>query len=256
MTRFYDKLKKNLDRTGTLLCVGLDPDLSRIPSFYSQNCEGIYQFLLDVIAQTQDKCIAYKPNISFFEGLGLDGLKVLEKIVRAIPDYIPVVIDAKRGDIGNTSKMQARYIYDYFGADATTLHPYMGEDSLLPFFDYKDKFNFVLALTSNPSAKQFEMRDLHDSTPLYRFIFEQCIAWHKQFQNVGVVVGGTQEHLKTLRSYSKDLLFLIPGIGAQGGDYNFAREAGANADGLALINVSRAVLYPETSISDAIQSIT
>ena len=213
-----------------------------MPDHYPQTIEGVKAFLLDVIAATQDFCIAYKPNISFFEALGIEGLRVLESVRKAIPESIPMILDGKRGDIGNTSAKQAKYLFDVFGADASTLHPYMGADSLVPFFEYKDKFHFVLGLTSNSGAKDFEFA-LTDGVPLYSKIIQRCDQWLVEYGNVGVVVGGTQSELKTIRVANPKLLFLIPGVGAQGGDYQDCALTGRNADGLALINVGRSLIY-------------
>jgi orotidine-5'-phosphate decarboxylase len=131
----------------------------------------------------------------------------LEKVRKKIPSDIPVIIDAKRGDIGNTSAKQARYIFDYFGADATTLHPYMGLDSLEPFFSYKDKFNFILTLTSNPSAIDFEKQVLSNGEPLYMYVAKKCKEWFSIYKNIGLVVGATQSELPEIRNLANNLIF-------------------------------------------------
>ena len=143
MHLFLKKLKEKHSKTNNFICVGLDPDLDRFPDNIPKTTKGIEEFLSQKIEETHDSCIAYKPNISFFEAHGIEGLKVLENICKKIPKDTPIILDAKRGDIGNTSKMQARFIFDYFGADATTLHPYMGKDSLEPFFNYKAEHIFI-----------------------------------------------------------------------------------------------------------------
>jgi len=240
---FIDRLQNNYHQTQNLICVGLDPDLKQLPSFYSANIDGIFSFLMDVVLSTLDLCICYKPNISFFEALGIDGLKMLKKLVKEIPNTHPVIIDAKRGDIGNTSAMQATYIFDILGADATTLHPYMGDDSLMPFFKYKNKFNFVLGLTSNPGAKTFEKLLLHNNDYLYEKIIKQCVDWNFQYNNIGIVAGATQSELNKIRSIDSELLFLIPGVGIQGGCYKDMMSLGCNNNNLAVINVSRYILY-------------
>ncbi|MFC1616948.1 orotidine-5'-phosphate decarboxylase [Candidatus Margulisiibacteriota bacterium] len=240
---FCQKLANNIKNKNTYVCVGLDPDLDKIPDFLPKNIKSLETFLTEIIEQTQEHCIAYKPNISFFEALGIEGLQLLEKIRKRIPAHIPVILDAKRGDIGNTSKMQAKFIFDYFGADATTLHPYMGIDSLEPFFNYKDKFNFILALTSNPSAKDFEKQLMNNKKPLYEFVTKNCSDWNKKYQNIGLVVGATQDELQEIRKIDTALPFLIPGVGAQGGDYETAVNNGTNEDGIVIINMSRGILY-------------
>jgi orotidine-5'-phosphate decarboxylase len=240
---FYQKIATNKKKVNNHLCIGLDPDIDKIPDHFQKNINGLEKFLFEVIENTSDLCIAYKPNISFFEAFGIEGLKLLARVRKAIPDNTPVILDGKRGDIGNTSKMQARYIFDYFGADASTLHPYMGTDSLSPFFEYKDKFNFVLALTSNPGAKDFEKLKLESGVPLYQKVVETCVEWNKTYDNIGLVVGATQNELPEIRKTAKNLLFLIPGIGKQGGSYSEAVKNGNNKDSLSIINISRSILY-------------
>ncbi|MCP4049949.1 MAG: orotidine-5'-phosphate decarboxylase [bacterium] len=240
---FYKKVKSSIETRKTSLCIGLDPDIDRLPDHIDKSLKGLQRFLFDIIDVTHDICIAYKPNISFFESLGIDGLRLLEKVRKRIPDNLPVIIDGKRGDIGNTSMMQARYIFDYFGADATTLHPYMGLDSLHPFFSYKDRFNFVLALTSNHSAVDIEKKVLCDDQPLYMHVASLCSEWNKTYSNIGLVAGATQKELSRIRNVNKDLIFLIPGIGTQGGSYKEAVETGRNSENIAVINVSRSILY-------------
>jgi orotidine-5'-phosphate decarboxylase len=243
---FYEALKKNTQQTGSRLCVGLDPDITKIPALFEHSISGVEDFLTRVMAITQELCIAYKPNISFFEGLGLDGLHLLERLRKRVPAGMPWIIDGKRGDIGNTSAMQARFLYDHLGADAVTLHPYMGLDSLEPFFSIKHGYNFVLALTSNPSAVDFEAQPLANTqAPLYLSVTQKCAQWNETFTNIGCVVGATQADAVHIRAINPHLLFLVPGVGAQGGDYASTLNRTQNDDGLALINVSRAVLYPQ-----------
>lgn len=241
-------IKKCLQRKlklGHCLCGGIDPDLSKLPSKYSQTMAGLKHFLLDYISFANDHVVAFKPNISFFESFGIDGLRLLEQVMTAVSDDIPIIIDAKRGDIGNTAKMQARFIYDYFKADATTLHPYMGSDSVVPFFEYKDKFNFVLVLTSNPSHTDFETLQLDTGEPMYKVVLDKCNAWQQQYNNVGCVVGATHDGLADIRALNESLLFLLPGVGAQGASYADVYAQAQNIDGLCLINVSRGLMYAD-----------
>lgn len=223
--------------------MGLDPDLSQLPQGFDRTIQGIEAFLATVIDCTQGACIAYKPNISFFEGLGLEGLHLLKRIRHRIPQEIPVILDAKRGDIGNTSRMQARFIFEEFEADATTLHPYMGHDSLVPFFEYRDKYHFVLVLTSNSGASDLEKQPLASGKRLFEHTAELARNWHRTYQNIGFVVGATQTELETLRHQDSETLFLVPGVGEQGGDWNSAVANSQNQDGLTLINVGRGILY-------------
>jgi orotidine-5'-phosphate decarboxylase len=242
----YASLKKNIDKQGHCICLGLDPDLEKIPSYYEKTIKGLEAFLLDVIAASKDHVIAYKPNISFFEAYGIDGLRLLEKCRKKIPSDIPFILDAKRGDIGNTAAKQATYLFDYFGADAVTVNPYMGYDSIAPFLNYEDKLIFVLALTSNPGAKDFESLRLESGKRLFEEVIEKTNTWAKN--NVGFVVGATQaylEHVRALTPYP----FLIPGVGHQGGSYADAKK-GRDTHGVAIINVSRAFLYSWESPKD------
>ena len=236
-----NKWLKLKEKTQHCLCIGLDPDINTLPNGYEKNLEGLTHFLYDIIDASILECIAYKPNISFFEAYGIKGLLVLESIVKHINNRIPIIIDGKRGDIGNTSGMQARYLFDYFNADAITLHPYMGFDSLEPFFNYKDKFHFVLGLTSNPGSKDFEELPLANGKTLASTVIETISNWNQTNHNIGVVVGATENKLKQARDIDRDLVFLIPGVGKQGGSYDNAYNHGKNNHDLALINVSRAI---------------
>lgn len=244
---FLSKLKAAHTQSNNWLCVGLDPDMDRLPDRFDKSISGMESFLKQVVDETSDHCVAFKPNISFFEGLGMDGLALLKRLIAYIPNRVPVILDAKRGDIGNTSRMQAVFIYDELGADATTLHPYMGRDSVEPFFSYKDTFNFVLGLTSNPGSANFQQLEMKNGRDLYQNVMATCSEWNREFGNVGVVVGGTQEKLADARKVDDDLLFLIPGVGAQGGKYDDVVEKGKNREGLTLINASRSILYGQSN---------
>ncbi len=251
---FLSRLQTLSIKRQSSLCVGLDPDFDRLPNTVPKTLAGMTSFLLEVVSATSDRCIAYKPNIAFFEAMGIEGLEMLLKVRQAIPSGIPVIADGKRGDIGNTSRMQAKFLYEYFGFDAVTLHPYMGSDSLIPFFEYKDKFNFVLALTSNPGALDFECLELKSGVPLYKEVIRRCVAWDAEYHNVGLVVGATQDGLSDVRECAENLLFLMPGIGHQGGDYQHSVQVGKNADGLVLVNVGRDIMYA-SSIEDAVSKL-
>ena len=256
MHPFLDQILKNIKNKKSCLCVGLDPDPDLLPVGFSTNCEGILSFLKEVVTHTQDVAIAYKPNLSFFEALGLDGLKMLQELCESIE--APIIMDAKRGDIGNTSRMQATYIFKTFNCDAVTVNPYMGEDSVAAFFDYRDKFHFVLALTSNPGAADFEKQQLASGQPLYQAVADKCEIWQSQFGNVGMVVGATQSELKQLRAQSS-LPFLIPGVGAQGGDYLKSVQEGQTKEGIVLVNVGRHILYQakeKSQLPEALKKIS
>ena len=241
---FIKKLKKKHEAVKHYICLGLDPDPEKLPDKFTKDLKGCENFLEIVIKETNEHVLAYKPNTAFFEAFGIEGIKLLEKVRKWISEDTPYIIDAKRGDIVNTSKKLATYIYDYLGADATTLHPYMGSDSLEPFFEYKDKFNFVLALTSNPSAQEIEKIETINKIKLYEQIINKCEEWNNTYQNVGVVVGATQEkEIEDIRKKNKNLLFLMPGVGSQGGDYYKILEKSKNREKIVIINISRGLLY-------------
>lgn len=248
MNPFIEKCIAAYEKNKSFVCVGLDPELEKLPPHLPKTMDGLTTFCQAIIEATHDSCIAYKPNISFFEAYGLEGLAALKNIMAAIPSHIPIILDAKRGDIGNTSKKQAAFIFDYFNADATTLHPYMGYDSVQPFLEYKDKFNFILCLTSNPSAQDFEKTGELGTDPLYLGVAKTTQNWHQSHQNCGLVVGATHaSELTQIRQTVPDLLFLIPGVGAQGGDYHTTAKTSLNSDSLTLINMSRSILYHDSS---------
>lgn len=243
MHPFCTTLQKRIRETRTCLCVGLDPDPAQIPSDFGTGIAGVTSFLEAVIEISLSQCVAFKPNISFFEALGLEGLALLAKLRTKVPHTHAWIIDGKRGDIGNTSSMQATFLFDILGADAVTLHPYMGEDSVVPFLSYKDKFSFVLGLTSNKGAETFQKQQMATGFALYHTVLAQIADWRRQFGNIGAVVGATQADLNSIRKQDPELLMLIPGVGTQGGRYHDILPVAKNQDGLALINVSRAVLY-------------
>ncbi len=254
----YQKCLEASKRVGNCLCIGLDPDLEKLPQNIAQTPEGVYEFLLEIIEETQENCIAYKPNISFFEGLGIEGLRCLEKLMKRIPKQSITIIDGKRGDIGNTSKQQAKFIYDYFGADATTVNPYMGYDSIEPFIAYKDKLNFLLALTSNSGSKDIQMAPLANGSYIYEHVIHCAKTWNAKYNNIGLVIGATQnEIIENCRKKAENMLFLIPGIGAQGGTYKNAHALGKTSEGLSIINASRSILYPKPNQTrqEAIQNL-
>jgi orotidine-5'-phosphate decarboxylase len=217
--------------------------MSRLPEGFSKTISGMRYFLETVIAAASGRCAAFKPNISFFEAMGIEGLELLRDLRQRVPASIPWIIDAKRGDIGNTSAMQAHFLFDVLGADAVTLHPYMGEDSVVPFLEFKDKFSFILGLTSNQGSTNFQKQKMEDGSFLYETVLSQIKLWREQYGNVGAVVGATQSSLAAIQKRDPELLMLVPGVGAQGGSYADVLRSGKNSDGLLLINASRAVLY-------------
>jgi len=235
--KFTEKLLDISRKNRSLLCIGLDPDPELMPGV------DILQFNKAIIDATRDLVCAYKPNLAFYEALGTAGPAILEKTIKYVPGDIPVIGDAKRGDIGNTARAYARALFSVLGFDAATVNPYLGFDSLEPFISYQDKGVFVLCRTSNKGALDFQ--DLNtDGRPLYETVAHKAMEWNTH-GNVGLVVGATYpEELKRVRSICPEMCLLIPGIGAQGGDLASAVNYGVDARGeKAIINVSRQVLY-------------
>ena len=239
----YAGLQKAQQQNKSLLCVGLDLDAKRMPSDYAGSLKQMFEFAHRIIDATADLVCAYKPNLGFYEHHGPEGLSLLRLIIDRIPDGIPVILDGKRNDIGNTAGHYARALFDTFRADWVTLNPYMGQDSLRPFIDRKDKGSFILCLTSNAGSEDFQQLDV-GGKPLYMDVAEKVASWNSE-SNCGLVVGATHpEQLQQVRSVAGDMPILIPGVGAQGGSLEQAVLAGTeDFTKLAVINVSRSVLY-------------
>jgi orotidine-5'-phosphate decarboxylase len=235
--KFTEKLLDASRKNNSWLCIGLDPDPELMPEV------DVLQFNKAIIESTSNLVCAYKPNLAFYEALGTEGLAILEKTIKFIPGDIPVIGDAKRGDIGNTAKAYVRALFSVLGFDAATVNPYLGFDSIEPFINYQDKGVFILCRTSNKGAADFQ-DILTDGLPLYEAVARKAQEWNI-YGNIGLVVGATYpEELKKVRSICPEMPLLIPGIGAQGGDLASAVGYGADARGeKAIINVSRKILY-------------
>lgn len=241
MTRSY--LISQINKKKSFLCVGLDPDLNKIPAHLNDTDDPIFEFNKAVIDATKDICVAYKPNIAFYECLGKKGWESLEKTMDYIPDSIFTIADAKRGDIGNTSKMYARTFFEYFDFDAVTVAPYMGEDSVTPFFDFADKWVILLGLTSNTGSQDFQQLEDKNGKPLYLSVIEKAQKWGNP-SNLMFVIGATHpESFREVRSVAEDYFFLVPGVGAQGGNLQEVVTNGKNKDMGLLINSSREIIY-------------
>ena len=236
--KFVDKLLAASHRNDSLLCVGLDPDPGLMPEI------DILAFNKAIIDATADLVCAYKPNLAFYEALGIGGLKILQETVAYIPSHITIIGDGKRGDIGNTAKAYAKALFVTFGFDAATVSPYLGFDSVEPFIEYKDKGVFILCRTSNSGAVDFQSLVDSHGMPLYEAVARKAKEWNTR-DNIGLVVGATYpEELKAIRQLCPEMSLLIPGIGAQGGDLASTVEYGIDAQGeKAIIAVSRQVLY-------------
>lgn len=229
------------------MCVGLDSDLEKIPSFLSKKQDPIFEFNKEIIHQTHNLVCAYKPNIAYYESRGAKGIvsfkKTTEYISNNYPD-IPLICDAKRADIGSTSEQYAKSLFDYFNFDALTVNPYLGFDSIEPFLNYKNKGIIVLCRTSNPGASDFQDL-LIENEPLYIKIAKKVNQWNKKYKNCLMVVGATwPEQLKKVRLIALEMFFLIPGIGAQGGDLGKTLRNGLTKgkSGL-IISLSRTIIY-------------
>jgi orotidine-5'-phosphate decarboxylase len=248
---FKERLVRASRARESLLCVGLDPDLERLPPHLRRELgdQAVLEFNRRIIEATQDLVCAYKLNLAFYEQLGPTGLEMLKETLASIPDGVLKIADAKRGDIGNTAKAYAKAIFDYYGFDAATVNPYLGLEALEPFLEYKDCGTFVLCRTSNPGAREFQ--DLRcEEKPLYLWVAEAVARANERFGNLGLVVGATwPEELKEVRELVGDELpILIPGVGAQAGDLEKAVRYGVNSRGeLAIINVSRAVIFASSA---------
>jgi orotidine-5'-phosphate decarboxylase len=236
--KFVDKLVSASRTNSSLLCIGLDPDPGLMPKV------GFLDFIKAVVDATADLVCAYKPNLAFYEALGVDGAKFLQETIEHIPDHIPIIGDGKRGDIGSTAKAYAKALFVTFGFDAATFSPYLGFDSLEPLIEYKDKGVFILCRTSNPGAVDFQSLVGAHGMPLYEAVARKAKEWNVH-GNIGLVVGATYpEELKRIRQLCPEMPLLIPGIGAQGGDLVSAVKHGVDARGeKAIIVVSRHILY-------------
>ena len=240
---FFDKLERAAQRNGSLLCVGLDPDPAQMP------VSDVAAFNRAIIEATAGLVCAYKPNLAFYEALGERGLAALRETLAAIPPDIPVIADGKRNDIGNTARAYARALFDELGVDAATVNPYLGGDAVEPFLEREEKAAFILCRTSNPGAR--DLQDLlvsapggGEARPLFEMVAEMARRWNSR-GNVGLVVSATYpEELGRVRRLCPEMTFLVPGVGAQGGDVAAVIGNGLDKAGRGLIiNVSRQVLY-------------
>ncbi|MBN1782577.1 orotidine-5'-phosphate decarboxylase [bacterium] len=239
---FNETVRKTIRARNSLVCVGLDTVPSRIPESIRSGPDPVFEFNKRIIDATQDLVAAYKPNLAFYEALGTEGWDILRRTVSAIPDGILKIGDAKRGDIGSTAEQYAKALWN-IGFDAVTLNPYLGRDAVDPFIRNTEKGAIILCLTSNAGSQDFQKRFL-DGMPLYLHVARAIAEWNGN-DNCGLVAGATHgEELWAIREITPDLPFLIPGIGAQGGDLESAVLSGTDKAGeMALINSSRGILY-------------
>jgi orotidine-5'-phosphate decarboxylase len=243
MTPFTDRLRGIQQAQLSLLCVGLDTDITKLPAGIPRTADGVLEFNKRIIATTHDLVCAYKLNLAFYEALGKEGWRVLDETRKAIPKSVIAIADGKRGDIGNSSELYARALVSELHFDASTVHPYMGRDSIEPFFRTPEHGVFILALTSNPGAKDLQYLKT-GAKPLYEQVIARAKRWNGH-NNIGLVAGATRPaQLKRIRSLAPSLPLLIPGVGAQGGDLKKAVQYGCDKHGLlAVINAGRNVIY-------------
>jgi orotidine-5'-phosphate decarboxylase len=242
------ELVENIQRKKSFLCVGLDTDITKIPEVLFDSCDDpMFVFNKRIIDATADLCVAYKPNLAFYESLGLEGWDVLERTIDYIRTNYPdqfIIADAKRGDIGNTSAMYARTFFGTMDFDAVTVAPYMGEDSVTPFLTYENKWVILLALTSNKGAFDFQfLQDKETNERLFEKVLNTSAQWGNT-DNMMYVVGATKaEMLQDIRAIVPNHFLLVPGVGAQGGSLQEVAKYGMNAECGLLVNSSRQILY-------------
>lgn len=241
MTR--QELFEQIKRKRSFLCVGLDSDITKIPKHLLEAEDPVFEFNRQIIDATKEFCVAYKPNLAFYESLGARGWISLEKTLQYIPAECFTIADAKRGDIGNTSALYARAFFEQMNFDAVTVAPYMGEDSVTPFLNFKNHWVILLALTSNSGSKNFQMKKGAND----QFLFEQVIEISKQWgneDNMMYVIGATRtEQLQQIRNLIPDHFLLVPGVGAQGGNLQDVAKYGLNKQCGLLVNASRNIIY-------------
>ena len=241
-----NSLIKHIFEKKSYLCIGLDPDLNLLPDSLGKSPNDLLDFNKKIIDCTKDYCVSYKPNLAFYESLGSSGWKILEETLAYIPSSHFVIADAKRGDIGNTSGKYASAIFDYLKADAVTVAPYMGSDSIIPFYDYPEKWVIILGLTSNPGSKDFQFLTLDSGEKLYQKVIRESKNWGNE-SNTMFVVGATHPNeLTEIRKIIPDHFILIPGVGAQGGNLKEISAFGLTKEAGLLVNVGRSIIYAST----------
>ncbi len=256
MASFVEKLRSAQVTNNSWVCVGLDPVLERMPGPMLKYDDPFLPYLKAIVDATADLVCAFKPNLGFYLALGAAGVIALERIIAYIPSGIPVILDGKCNDIGHTAQAYAQGTLDALGADAVTVNPYLGQDGVAPFVRHADKAAFILARTSNPSARDFQdlrvcgspdpARPSSGDVVLYKVVAQRAVEWNERFPGTcGLVVGATYpQELAEVRALAAELPFLIPGIGAQGGNLDAAVRYGRTRQGIGpIINTSRGVLY-------------
>ena len=233
----------------TFLCVGLDTDINKIPAYLKNEDDSIFAFNKAIIDATAPYCVAYKPNLAFYECYGLKGMLAFEKTIQYIKENHPnhfIIADAKRGDIGNTSKMYAQTFFEEYNLDSVTVAPYMGEDSVKPFLEYEGKWVILLALTSNKGSHDFQLTEDKQGERLFEKVLKKSQEWGTT-DNLMYVVGATQGKMfEDIRRMAPEHFLLVPGIGAQGGSLQEVCKYGMTKDCALLVNSSRGIIYAST----------
>lgn len=241
-----DQLVENIRRKGSFLCVGLDSDINKLPRHLLSADDPVYEFNKAIIDATAPYCVAYKPNLAFYEATGAQGWITLEKTIKYIKENHPdqfIIADAKRGDIGNTSKLYARSFFEHLDVDSVTVAPYMGEDSVTPFLGYEGKWVILLALTSNKGSHDFQFIEDKEGTRLFEHVIETSSKWAGP-EEMMYVVGATQgEMFKDIRKVAPESFLLVPGVGAQGGSLAEVARYGMIKDCGLLVNSSRGIIF-------------
>ncbi len=245
-----DQLVENIRRKGSFLCVGLDSDINKLPRHLLSTDDPVYEFNKAIIDATAPYCVAYKPNLAFYEATGAQGWITLEKTIKYIKENHPdqfIIADAKRGDIGNTSKLYARSFFEHLDVDSVTVAPYMGEDSVTPFLGYEGKWVILLALTSNKGSHDFQFIEDKEGTRLFEHVIETSSKWAGP-EEMMYVVGATQgEMFKDIRKVAPESFLLVPGVGAQGGSLTEVARYGMIKDCGLLVNSSRGIIFASSS---------
>lgn len=251
------ELINEIKRKKSYLCVGLDTDPEKIPAHLRSYDDAVFRFNREIVEATSEHCVAYKLNTAFYESQGKSGWDAMDKTLSIIPSTHLTIADAKRGDIGNTSAQYAKTFFEVLPFDAITVAPYMGEDSLRPFLEYKDKWTIVLGLTSNPGSNDFQQLNLTDQSgggKLYQQVMKKIATWGS-IDHLMFVVGATSpEGLWEIRTAFPEHFFLVPGVGAQGGSLEAVSAAGLNSDAGLLVNVSRAIQYASSDLDFALRA--
>ena len=245
-----EELFENIRRKKSFLCIGLDTDVRKIPQFLLSEDDPIFAFNKRIIDATAHLCVAYKPNLAFYESMGSFGILAFEKTIEYLRQQYPdqfIIADAKRGDIGNTSDMYARSFFEHLKVDALTVAPYMGSDSVLPFLKYTHHWVILLALTSNEGAEDFQLTKTEDGDALFELVLKKSLAWGGSDQLMYVVGATKASMLERVRAIVPDSFLLVPGVGSQNGSLEEVALHGLNSQCGLLVNASRIIIYAENT---------